>query len=94
MSNGVKKGGAKGMHRMPDGRMMKDSDHKEFRPMPNTRPVPKDATFGDRGAKRKSPDMELMPYRRPAEEGYTFKRGGGVRGAGIAKRGLGRGRMC
>ena len=55
---------------------------EESRPMPNTRPV------------RKSPDMELMPYRRPAEEGYTFKRGGGVRGAGIAKRGLGRGRMC
>ena len=69
-SIGMKKGGAaKGMHRMPDGRMMKDSDHKGFRKMPDTRPFPKDAKFGDRGAKRKSPDMELMPDRRPAEFG-------------------------
>ena len=81
----------------------------EMKTMPNTRPVPKDAKFGDRGAKRKSPDMELMPNRRPAEDAKfgdqdapkrkspymkKLKGGGGVRGAGIAKRGLGSGRMC
>jgi hypothetical protein len=47
------------MHRMPDGKMMKDSAHKKH------------------GGKVK---------------GYSG--GGGVRGAGIAKRGLGKGRMC
>ena len=55
----------------------------EMKTMPNTRPVPKDAKFGDQDApKRKSPYMKKL------------KGGGGVRGAGIAKRGLGSGRMC
>jgi hypothetical protein len=56
---GYKFGGSPGMHRMPDGKMMKDSAHKKH------------------GGKVK---------------GYSG--GGGVRGAGIAKRGLGKGRMC
>ena len=56
---GYKFGGSPGMHRMPDGKMMKDSAHKKH------------------GGKVK---------------GYSG--GGGVRGAGIAKRGLGSGRMC
>ena len=56
---GYKFGGSPGMHRMPDGKMMKDSAHKKH------------------GGKVKG-----------------YKSGGGVRGAGIAKRGLGSGRMC
>ena len=93
---GVKEGGDVGMHRMPDGKMMKDSAHKkygdqdapkrkspEMKTMPNIRPVPKDAKFGDQDApKRKSPYMKKL------------KGGGGVRGGGIAERGTGKGRMC
>jgi hypothetical protein len=56
---GYKVGGSPGMHRMPDGKMMKDSAHKKH------------------GGKVKG-----------------YKSGGKVRGAGIAKRGLGSGRMC
>ena len=58
-SIGMKAGGSPGMHRMPDGKMMKDSAHKKH------------------GGKVKG-----------------YKSGGKVRGAGIAKRGLGKGRMC
>ena len=92
-SVGLKKGGvANGVHRMPDGKMMKDSEHKgmmgggkgytpggstgkspEMKNMPDTRPVPKDAKFGDRGAsKRKSPEMKTMPNNRPPVEGSKF----------------------
>jgi hypothetical protein len=83
----------------------------EMKMMPNTRPVPKDAKFGDQDApKRKSPEMKMMPNTRPVPKDAKFgdqdapkrkspymkklKGGGGVRGAGIAKRGLGSGRMC
>ena len=104
-SVGLKKGGkVKGY--APGGSTGKSP---EMKTMPNTRPVPKDAKFGDRGAKRKSPDMELMPNRRPAEDAkfgdqdapkrkspYMVKLAGGgsaTRGDGIAKRGHTKGRL-
>ena len=45
----------------------------EIKNMPDTRPVPKDAKFGDRGASnRKSPEMKTMPNNRPPVEGSKF----------------------
>jgi hypothetical protein len=45
----------------------------EMKTMPNTRPVPKDAKFGDQDApKRKSPEMKTMPNTRPVPKDAKF----------------------
>ena len=96
-SGAYKAGGSTGMHRMPDGKMMRDSAHKgmmgggkvkgyapggstgkspEMKTMPNTRPVPKDAKFGDQDApNRKSPYMKKLKGGGSIGRGYGKARG-------------------
>ena len=102
-SVGLKKGGvANGVHRMPDGKMMKDSEHKGM--------MGGGKGYTPGGSTEKSPEMKKMPDNRPFpkdaafdDKGVTARKspymvklaGGGsvTRGDGIAKRGHTKGRM-
>ena len=99
---GYKVGGSPGMHRMPDGKMMKDSEHKGM--------MGGGKGYTPGGSTEKSPEMKKMPDNRPFpkdaafdDKGVTARKspymvklaGGGsvTRGDGIAKRGHTKGRL-
>ena len=80
-SVGMKKGGvAKGMHRMPDGKMMKDSAHKKA----GGKVGPKMQQIAARAVKSHEKRMHT-----PKKMGT----GGAVRGDGVAIRGKTKGRL-
>ena len=85
---GYKKGGKPGYHRMPDGTMMKDSEHKGYKSGGKLQMVTNDE--GERVPFYAADGKGAMAYGGKVK---GMKRGGGVRGDGICQRGRTRGTM-
>ena len=84
----MKKGGKPGYHRMPDGTMMKDSEHKGYKSGGKLQMVTNDE--GERVPFYAADGKGAMAYGGKVK---GMKRGGGVRGDGICQRGRTRGTM-
>ena len=78
-SVGLKHGGKVGMHRMPDGKMMKDSAHEDKK---------KDAPMMQKVAAR-----AVKGHEKRMHTPKKMAHGGSVRGDGVAVRGKTRGRL-
>ncbi len=83
----MKKGGRPGYHRMPDGTMMKDSEHKGYKSGGKLKMVEKN---GQQVPFYAADGVGKMAYGGKVKK---MNKGGGVRGDGICQRGRTRGRM-
>ena len=83
----MKKGGKPGYHRMPDGTMMKDSEHKGYKSGGKLKMVEKN---GQQVPFYAADGVGKMAYGGKVKK---MNKGGGVRGDGICQRGRTRGTM-
>jgi len=83
----MKEGGKPGYHRMPDGTMMKDSEHKGYKSGGKLKMVEKN---GQQVPFYAADGVGKMAYGGKVKK---MNKGGGVRGDGICQRGRTRGTM-